>query len=246
MALPKLLNPEFNTTIPSTGKDIKFRPFLVKEEKVLYMAMESGDLIDIKNATLGVLDACILTPDIDTKKFQSYDIEYLFLQLRARSVNEVMEVSLHHSKDYVRPDNGEKCPAVTKVKINVEDIKIKRDPNHKDKIQLTDKIGIQLQPPKFEDVISITGKDGKEPSLDETIKMIGDCVVCVYDNDKVYEDYTQQEIKEFLESLTQEQFKLIQQYFSTLPKLSYTVTWKCPDCGGEDTVVLEGLQSFFT
>ena len=234
MALPKLLKPEFGTKIPSTGQDIRFRPFLVKEEKVLYMAMEGQDPKEIRKATMNVLDACILTPDVDVKKFQTFDMEFLFLQLRAKSVNEIMEVNIPHNKI-------KDCQALNKIKIHVDDIKVKFNPDHKDVIQVTDDIGVKLKLPPIDTILDV-----KKLDIDATLKLIGKCVVNVFDKNTTYEQFTELEIKDFLEALTQDQFTKLNTFFNTMPKLQHEVKWTCETCGQEDSVVLEGLQSFFT
>ena len=234
MALPKLLKPEFGTKIPSTGQDIRFRPFLVKEEKVLYMAMEGQDPKEIRKATMNVLDACILTPDVDVKKFQTFDMEFLFLQLRAKSVNEIMEVNIPHNKI-------KDCQAYNKIKIHVDDIKVKFNPDHKDVIQITDDIGVKLKLPPIDTILDV-----KKLDINATLKLIGKCVVNVFDKNTTYEQFTELEIKDFLEALTQDQFTKLNTFFNTMPKLQHEVKWICKTCGQEDSVVLEGLQSFFT
>ena len=154
MALPKLLTPEFSVQLPSNKQPLSFRPFLVKEEKVLYMALEGGDPADIQKAVLDVLGACILTPDIQISQLTSYDIEYLFLQLRSKSIGEEIEVSLMHQDEEVR----KLCGHQQKVKINVHDIKVKFDPDHNDTIMITQDVGIKLKAPSLDIALKIDPK----------------------------------------------------------------------------------------
>ena len=240
MALPKLLSPEFSVELPSTKQPLRFRPFLVKEEKVLFMAMESGDPKDIQKCVMDVLRSCILTPDVDVNNLAPYDIEFLFLQLRSKSVGETVEVNLTHQKEDVKKE----CQHQQKVTINVEDIKVKFNENHKDIIQLTGDIGVKMNAPSLDLVMS--QQNNKGSSIENSMEILAKCIVHVFDKDNVYEEFTVSEMKDFIESLTQEQFKNIQTFFETMPKLSHTVTYKCDACGREETIVLEGLQSFFT
>ena len=240
MALPKLLSPEFSVELPSTKQPLRFRPFLVKEEKVLFMAMESGDPKDIQKCVMDVLRSCILTPDVDVNNLTTYDIEFLFLQLRSKSVGETVEVTLTHQNEDVKKE----CQHQQKVTINVEDIKVQFNENHKDVVQITDDIGVKMKAPSLDFVMSKQSDQG--PTIENSMDILAKCIVHVYDKDTVYEEFTVPEMKDFIESLTQEQFKNIQTFFETMPKLSHTVKYKCEKCGREETIVLEGLQSFFT
>ena len=239
MALPKLLSPEFSVQLPSNKQPLSFRPFLVKEEKVLYMALEGGDPTDIQKAVLDVLGACILTPDIQISQLTSYDIEYLFLQLRSKSIGEEIEISLMHQDEEVR----KACTHQQKIKINVNDIQIKFNKDHNDTIMITEEVGIKLKAPSLDVALKI---DPNKPTLDTSMELLTSCIVNIFDKENVYEEYTRQEIDDFIESLTQEQFGKINKFFTTIPKLSHTITYKCDECGREETVTLEGLQSFFT
>ena len=239
MALPKLLTPEFSVQLPSTNEPLRFRPFLVKEEKVLYMALEGGEPAEIQKSVLDVLGACILTPDIEVSKLTSYDIEYLFLQLRSKSVGEEIEISLFHQDEQIR----EKCDHQTKVTLNVNDIKVKFNEENKDVVMITEEVGVKLKPPSLDLALSV---DTKKSTLDMSMDVLAGCIVNIFDKENVYEEYTRKELEDFVESLTQDQFKNINQYFLTVPKLSHTVEYTCEKCGREEKVVLEGLQSFFT
>lgn len=233
MALPKLITPEFETTIPSSKKKIKFRPFLVKEEKILYMALEGGNEDEIENSIIKVLEDCILA-DVDPRKLASYDVEYLFLQLRSKSVGEVVELSLRHGADT-------DCDHRTPVAVDLNKVKVKFFKDHEYKININDELGMKLKDPTLSDLNGMTDTD-----YNNTIKLIANCVDMVYDKEDVYPDFTIEEATEFLLSMTQEQFKNIEKFFDTLPKLQHEIKWTCPECGKKDSVTVEGLQSFFT
>jgi hypothetical protein len=233
MALPKLVTPEFETTIPSSKKKIKFRPFLVKEEKILYMALEGGNEDEIENSIIKVLEDCILA-DVDPRKLASYDVEYLFLQLRSKSVGELVELSLRHGADT-------DCDHRTPVQVDLNKVKVKFFKDHEYKININDELGMKLKDPTLSDLNGMTDTD-----YNNTIKLIANCVDMVYDKEDVYPDFTIEEATEFLLSMTQEQFKNIEKFFDTLPKLQHEIKWTCPECGKKDSVTVEGLQSFFT
>lgn len=238
MALPQLTTPEFETTIPSSKEPIKFRPFLVKEEKILYMALESSDHKEIFNSIMNILKSCILTPGIDFNSFTSYDLEYLFMKLRAKSVGEKIDISLRH----VNEDFKSKCKDITEVQIDIDAIQVVFPEGHENKIQITDTIGMKLNDPKASSFSAVDSTNDVERVID----LICDCVDVVYDADNVYDEFTKDELKEFLDGLTKEQFEQVINFFNTMPKLSHDITFKCEHCGEEETVTLEGMQSFFT
>ena len=231
MALPALSSPEFITEIPSTKAKIKFRPFLVREEKILYMALEGGDATEIQNATVKVLNDCILTPDVDVSNLATFDVEHLFLQLRGKSVGENIDIVLRHQDS--------DCKETVNVSINLDDIKVTGEISD-GKIMLTDDIGIKMKYPRAGD---ITKLQTSEINIFNSIAYLVDFI---YDKDNVYNDYSIEEIAEWLEQLNQKQFQLITDFMNNMPKLSHTVEWTCNVCGEKETIVLEGLQSFFT
>ena len=236
MPLPKLVTPEFTVKVPSTKEPVKIRPFLVKEEKVLFIAMEGEDAKDIEGAIVNILESCILTPGIDVKKLPSYDLEYLFLQLRGKSVGENIKLRLSHGED-------KECKAVTEVEINVDDVQVYFDENHTNNIQISDDIGIKFRDPSLGDLTSVTISDN---NYDTVVNVVANCIDMVYDKEDVYDQFTREESVEFLNSMTQDQFTKVQGFFDTLPRLKHTITWTCPECGETDSVTVEGLQNFFT
>ena len=236
MPLPKLVTPEFTLKVPSTKEPVKIRPFLVKEEKVLFMALEGADAAEIEDAIINVLESCVLTPGIDINKLPSYDVEYLFLQLRGKSVGENITLRMSHGDDI-------ECKHITEVDVNVEEIEVYFDKNHKHKVQVSDEIGIKFKDPTLKDLTSINPVDNN--NYDTIVSVVTNCIDVVYDNDNVYDNFNKEEAADFLNSMTQEQFMKVQGFFNTLPKLQKTVEWTCPECGQKDSVTIEGLQNFF-
>ena len=232
MALPALASPEFMTEIPSTKQQIKFRPFLVREEKILYMALEGQDTKEIENAIVTILSNCILdTVDID--KLTLFDIEYLFLQLRGKSVGEKVELMLSHS------DENNECKHKTKLEVDLDSIKIQGEVSD-GKLMLDDKIGVKVRYPYINDA-SLVGKN--ESDVFSTMSIF---VEYVFDKDNVYNDFSKEEMNEWLESLSQTQFRKLIEFFENVPKPAHDVEWTCPECKQKDSIKLEGLQSFFT
>ncbi len=233
MALPSLSAPEFLTKVPSTGEEIKYRPFLVKEEKILLMALEGNDQSEITNAIMRILGNCILS-DVDLNKLATFDVEYLFLKLRGKSVGEVIEVKVGHSN----PDNP--CTHRTEIDINIDAIEVAGEISD-GKIQIDDNIGVKVRFAGMSDVDRID-----TDSTSDLFKLISNCIEFVYDAENVYGDFTVKEMENWLEQLSSEQFSKITSFFNESPKLQHKVTWKCPECGEEDELILEGLAAFFT
>lgn len=232
MALPSISTPEFITQIPSTGQEVKYRPFLVKEEKILLMALEGEDTNEIQNAVLNILGNCILTP-VEVEKLAVFDVEYLFLQLRGKSVGEVINLKVGHTNS--------QCAHKSDVDLIIDDIKVVgevADP----KIMLTEEVGVMMRYPNISDLTRSTGKDDAETLF----KLINRCIDYVFDAENVYNDFSESEIEDWINSLNQTQFQKIVDFFQSSPKLEHEVKWKCEKCGEEDSVKLEGLQSFFT
>lgn len=226
--------PEFETTIPSTKERIRFRPFLVKEEKILFMALQGNDPNEMAFAVKKILDACVTTEQFSTDKLAISDVEYLFMQLRGKSVGETIELKVKHT-------SGD-CDHVSDVEINIDDIEVIYPQDYTDKIQLTDEVGIQVRQPGVQDTTQLINTDDDFTKL---ISLISDCVICIYDNNNVYDTFTKEEIVQFLENLNQQQFSKVRDFFTNAPKMSYTINWTCEKCGKPDSVTVEGLSSFF-
>jgi hypothetical protein len=234
MALPIMATPSFKTIIPSTGEEIEYRPFLVKEEKVLLMALEGADPEEMSAATKKILQSCILS-DIDVGGLAAFDIEFLFLRLRAKSVGEVIELKVGHAD---REEAG--CDHRTEVNINIDDINVNGVSDNK-VIMLTDTVGVKVSYPTFDAVLKVDPED-----KDVAFKLIVDCIDVVFDGDNVYDEFTNEEMSDWLEGLNQKQFDKIADFFNEIPKLSHKVEWKCDACGKTESFEIEGLQSFFT
>ena len=233
MALPKLASAKFELTLPSTGEKIEYRPFLVKEEKALMIAQQSNKTEDMMRVVQDVIQACTFDK-VDGKNLPTFDLEYVFLQLRAKSVGETVELSV------TCPDDNE---TKVKVSINLEDVQCHKEVGHDTNIRLTDEIGIIMDYPKVDTVQAIDMKN----EVDSTFAVIKSCIRQVYDSNNVYEkiDMDPADLDEFVESMTHEQFGRVQQFFDTMPKVKHLVKVKNPNTGVESEVVLQGMQDFF-
>lgn len=234
MALPIINTPEFEATIPSSGKQIFFRPFLVKEEKILFMALQGNDPSEITNAVKRILTACILTDDIDVDKLATFDVEYLFLKLRGKSVGENIELSLRHSQS--------ECEHTQQVSVDIDSINVQFPEGYTNTIMLNDDVGIKLRHPSIGDASKVTNAS----DFDSIVGLIADCVESVFDPNTVYEDFTKQQLVEFIEALNQKQFEQVRQFFEKTPKLSHKIEWTCPQCEKNEKITIEGLSNFFT
>ena len=239
MPLPTIATPTYELELPSTGKKIKYRPFLVKEEKLLVLALETESTKDISNAIKTVLKNCIQTRGVKVENLPTFDIEYLFLNIRGKSVGEDVEVNL------IAPDDGETQVPVT---IQIDDIKIQKNEDHTNKIQLDNDLIMEMRYPSLDQFIkaNFDFSDG-EVSMDQSFDLIANCIESIYNEEEVWStsDCTKKEVKDFLEQMNSLQFKNIEKFFDTMPKLSHSVTFTNPKTKVESTVVLEGLSSFF-
>ena len=232
MALPVLNNPNYEMVLPSTGEKIEYRPFLVKEQKMLMIAQESKDPNMMANTMCQLIESCCENVK-DVNKMPTFDIEYMFLQLRAMSVGSEVELEM-----LCQDDEKTKVP----VKVNLLDIKVEELPNHKKEVMITDKIGMTFKYPSLKDI----AKYGKEnmSAVDTTFGVIQDCLVNVFDENEVYDEMSQKELQEFVEQMTTEQFEGVQSFFDTMPKLRHTIEATNPNTGVVNKVHLEGMQSF--
>jgi len=239
MPLPKINTPTYDLTLPSTGKKIKYRPFLVKEEKILIMALETEDISQITNAIIEILNDCILTKGISVTKLATFDIEYLFLNVRAKSVGESVEVNV------ICPDDNKTS---VQIEINLDSIKVQKTRGHKNIVKLDDQYSMKLKYPSLDEFIDSNFESNEESDVDKSLNMITSCIEMVYDEEESWaaSDSTQQELEEFIEQLNSKQFKSIEKFFETMPKLSHKVKVTNPTTEVESEVVLEGLASFFT
>jgi hypothetical protein len=238
MPLPSLVVPTYELILPSTEKEIKYRPFLVKEEKLLLLALESEDNKNITNAIKTVLTNCILTKGIKIETLPTFDIEFLFLNVRAKSVGEDVELVV------VCPDDG---TTEVSIKIDLEEIKVQKNPEHTNKIKISDTMILELKYPSLEQFIK-NNFDLEGITADQSFDLIVSCIDKLYDEEEVYafSDYTKKEWKDFLDQMNSSIFKNIQNFFETMPKLSHKIEITNPKTSVTSEVVLEGLSSFFT
>mgnify|MGYP001440361155 FL=1 len=238
MPLPKIATPTYELELPSTGKTIAYRPFLVKEEKVLVIALESEDTKQITTAIKAVLRNCVLTKGVKVESLPTFDIEYLFLNIRGKSVGEELEVNI------VCPDDEETNVPVF---IDLDDIQVQKDDDHTNKIKLDDNLMMEMKYPSLEQFIKNNFEFDEKNAMDQSFDLIATCIDKIYTEDEVWAtaDCTKKEVKEFLESMNSSQFKSIEKFFETMPKLSHTIKVKNPKTKVESEVVLEGLASFF-
>jgi len=235
MPIPLINTPEFETILPSTQQKIFYRPFLVKEEKVLFMALEGGDQNEIVNAVKNVLRSCIITDEVDVEKLAMFDIEYLFLQLRGKSVGEEIQLRMKHINS--------QCKHVSDVSVNIDDIKVHFNEEVSNKIMLTDKVGIMLNYPSMKTLEKMT--EIRKADLDAIVKLIVEHTECIFDEKDVHDQFTNEEITQFVESLNTKQFNKVIEFFDKAPVLKHKIEWTCSACGENDSLELRGLQSFF-
>jgi hypothetical protein len=241
MPLPKIATPTYELELPSSGKSIKYRPFLVKEEKVLILALESQDVKQITLAIKSVLKDCILTKGIKVEDLPSFDIEYIFLNIRAKSVSESIELIVTCS------DDGK---TEVPVKIFVDEIKVQKDPDHTTEIKVDDQIVIKMKYPSLDQFIKNNFDFSSQESMstiEKSFDIISSCIESIFTAEDSWAaaDCTKKELIEFIESMNTEQFKKIEKFFETMPKLSHTFEVTNPNTKSKNTVTLEGLTSFF-
>jgi len=237
MPLPKIATPTYELVLPSSNRKIRYRPFLVKEEKLLIIAMESEDQKQITNAIKTVISNCILTRGTKVEKLSTFDIEYLFLNIRGKSVGESVEVIV------TCPDDNEtQVPVV----IDLDAIKVQTDPEHKVDIKLDDKLSMKMKYPSLGEFVK-NNFDVDNIGVTESFDMIAACVDQIYSDEESWtsSDCTKKELAEFIEQLSSKQFKEVEKFFETMPKLSHTVKVVNPKTKVENKIVLEGLASFF-
>ena len=232
MALPKLDTPKYQLTLPSTGEKIEYRPFLVKEQKIILMAQESQDENQILNAVGDLVNSCTFGI-IDAKKSPTFDIEYIFLKIRSRSVGETTSINV------VCPDDNK---TQVPVKINLDEIELLTNKDHKTNIQLTDKFTLNFRYPLMSDLYGIDASDATETSF----SLINKCVTSIHYGDEIYNrvDMTDAELNDFLEQMNSKQFAEVMDFFNGMPKLRHIIKVTNPKTKVQSEVVLEGLQSF--
>ena len=240
MPLPKISTPLYELTLPSTGKTVKYRPFLVKEEKVLILALESGNPKQITNAIKQVLKECVQTRGVKVESLPTFDIEYLFLNIRGKSVSEAVELVV---------TCGDDGTTQVPVSVFIDEIQVQMNENHKQDIQIDKDITIRMKYPSLDEFVKnnfvVQGDDVSE--VEQSFEVIAACIEQIYTEEDAQsaEDLTKKELVSWIEGLTSSQFKQIEEFFDTMPKLSHTVEVMNPNTQKKNTVVLEGLTSFF-
>jgi hypothetical protein len=238
MPLPKIATPTYELELPSNKKTIHYRPFLVKEEKILIIAMESEDAKQITNAVKTVITNCILTKGVKVNELSTFDIEYLFLNIRGKSVGESVDVLI------TCPDDG---TTQVPISINLDEIKVTVSEKHSKDIKLDDTLILRMKYPSIEEFIKNNFSIEESVSVDETFDLITSCIDQVYNEEESWSasDCTKEELNEFLEQLDSNQFKKVESFFETMPKLSHKIEIKNPNTKVKSQVTLEGLNAFF-
>jgi hypothetical protein len=239
MPLPSLAVPEYTTKLPSSQQDVLIRPFLVKEEKLLLMASESGESQDMAVAVKQMLRNCILTDGINVETLPSFDVEWLFLKIRGHSLGTEIELHMHHS-DY-NEESEEGCKHAQVVMFDTDSAVINSSEGHEKVLHLTDEIAMEMKYPTTDIVDKIN-----DSAADETLRIIGQCIDCVIENDNIYNDFTEEESNEFLDSLNTEQFEKITNFFTTAPTITCDISWVCEECKKAETLVVRGIEQLFT
>jgi len=229
MALPKLETPTYELILPSSGEKITFRPFLVKEYKILLTTLDAENT-EINRVVADLVNACTFNKlKIDT--LANFDVEYIFLNIRAKSIGEISNLLL----------NCNNCDNQISLDLNLTNATVEKSPDHNPRINITDNIIIEMRYPKFEEMINIY----QNFKSDIIVEMLSSCIKAVYTEDKVYDDYTKEELLEFVNSFSKNQFEMIENFFLTMPKLVQRIEQDCDKCGTHNTMTLEGLQNFF-
>ena len=240
MPLPKIATPSYELELPSTGKTIQYRPFLVKEEKLLVIALESEDTKQITNAIKAVIRSCVLTKGVKIETLPTFDIEFLFLNIRGKSVGEEIDVNL------ICPDDNE---TEVNVSVSLDDIQVQKPEGHSNQIKLDDNLIMELKYPSLNEFIknNFDPNDTSKNPMDQSFDLIGSCISKIYNEDEVWAaaDCSKKELNDFLDSMNSSQFKEVENFFETMPKLSHELKVTNPKTKVKSTVVLEGLSSFF-
>lgn len=245
MALPQVSTPTYELTIPSSGETVSYRPFLVKEEKTLLMAMESKDTTAMSKAMQDIITSCT-DGEVSPKDLAPYDLEYFFLQLRGRSVGEVIEVNAP------RPPNFAACcekateEDICKISINIDEITVDTSKIKPSEIEISDTIGVKMKFPELDAIQKYSTVEG-ELQAENIFKLIIDCIEYISDGDEIYQakDHTKKELNVFLESLSTGQFNSIREFFESMPRLTHDVDWTCLHCNKKKTLTLMGIDAFF-
>jgi len=236
MSLPTIVAPNYELTVPSTGKKIKFRPFLVKEEKILLLANETKDQDQILSAMKQIVSNCTFN-EVDPEEAATFDIEYIFLQLRAKSVGESVEVNIKCTK----------CDTPIPVRVELSEIQVIKEKNHTNKIAISDTMGLVMRYPNFKALQILQSSGGNAQNPTELLEFVATCITSIYDNSQIYEgkEHTTNELVEFIENLPQGAFAKIMDFFTKMPVVSKDIVCECSKCKAVNKVTLKGAQDFF-
>ena len=232
MALPKINTVLYDLELPSSGKKVEYRPFLVKEEKILLMALEGKDDREMSKAIKQIITQCVSTAGFNVNKLPMIDLEYLFLNIRGKAVGDISTITFEHE-----------CGETITLDIDLSKVKIVKNKKYSDLVKLTDNIMIRLSPPGIDNVIGA----GDKNQIDMVMEIIRDSIVEIIEGEDVFsaQDHTREELEEFLDNLNSGQFKKLQDYYESLPKMKQDIEYTCPKCEKTETETLEGLASFF-
>lgn len=241
MGLPKIDVPTFDLTFPSNGQTVKARPFLVKEEKLLLMASESKDINEVINATIQVLNNCVLDEDINIEKLPFFDIDYLFIALRAKSVGENIEIRFTCNNIV----DGDTCNNIFPATLDISNCVIVKDDNVSDDIKVGEGKSVKLKYPTYRQMKLITSNDS---DTDKKIRLIASCIEFIYDKDQIYsaKDHTKEELVEFVEGMTENNFKKMEAFIDNLPSFAVTAEATCDKCGFQHKLRYTNFERFFT
>ena len=229
MALPLLSTPEYDIEVPSTKETITIRPFLVKEEKILLTALEGGDEKEIVKSIKQVMKNCILS-DVEIDNLSFFDFEYIFLMMRSKSVGDVIELNLEHH-----------CGQMNKVSIDINSIQVQFSEDHSDTIKLNDDISIKMKYPTISNTDMFTDTN----DVNKVFEIMETSIDYVYDSETVYDEFTKEELKSFLESMDKDQLEKIMNFFNTMPRLEHEIEYTCTNCGEVQKYILRGISDFF-
>jgi len=237
MPLPKINTPTYELSLPSNGKKIKYRPFLVREEKILIMALETENQKQITDAVVEILDACIMTRGVKVQNLATFDIEYIFLNVRSKSVGETINVNI------ICPDDEKTS---VEVPIDLESIKVKKDKSHTNIVKIDDNLSLKLKYPSMDQFIE-SNFESSDDTIKNTMKVITSSIDMIFSEEESWNasESTEKELEDFIEQLNSKQFQTIEKFFDTMPKLSHKVKVTNPKTNVESTVILEGLAAFF-
>ena len=232
MALPKINTILYDLKLPSSGKVVEYRPFLVREEKILLMALEGEDEKEMSKAVKQIITQCVLTEGFNVNKLAMIDLEYLFLNIRGKAVGDISTISFEHE-----------CGETITLDIDLSKVKVVKDKNYSDLVKITDDIMVRLSPPGIDDVIGA----GNTNQIDLVIKIIRSSLLEIIQGEEIFsaQDHTKEELDEFVNSLNSGQFKKVQDYYESLPKMKQDIEYTCKKCGKTEKETLEGLASFF-